>query len=457
MTPDQFLELARVLPEPLILATLNGDILTINRPVATLLKCNRKDLRSKTLLELVNNPPEEVLGYLQACARTRQLLLGSLDFTLPDNESVACRAEGAVIQQGSDESPALILLRLENRASANLDFVVLNEKIHQLSQEIYHRKQIEATLVRNNQELEAALCKLKNTQIKLIQTEKMSSLGQLVAGVAHEINNPITFIHGNLAHGEKYIHDLLQLIQLYESEYPEASAKIQDYKEEIDLDFILEDLDDLLSSMRMGTQRILDIVKSLRNFSRLDESESKAVDVHEGIDSTLVILRNRLQTTLEAGKIEVVRDYGNLPLIECYPGQLNQVFMNLISNAIDALVEADKKRTPEARENNPSQIQISTKPINSNLISISFKDNGLGISENISSHIFDPFFTTKPVGKGTGLGLSISYQIITQLHQGQLVCESIPNQGTEFRVEIPIRQTASKSKLNKPYNLSLVG
>ncbi|MDY7051158.1 ATP-binding protein [Limnospira fusiformis] len=453
MTPEQFLEVASVLPEPLILATVSGDILAANRPVAKLLNCRSKDLRGKNLLEIVENPHDSVLEYLKTCARNRQFSFGSLNFILPNDEHLSCRAEGAVIQPASHESPALILLRLQNSAAANLDFAVLNQKIDQLSQEIHHRKQAEAALSLKNQELEEAFRQLKNTQLQLIQTEKMSSLGQLVAGIAHEINNPVTFIDGNLVHAEEYIETLLQLVQMYETAYPDSSPEIEEFKAEIDLDFVVEDLENLLDSMRKGTQRILKIVKSLRNFSRLDESGCKAVDIHEGIESTLVILRDRLETSLQSGKIEVIRDYGNLPLIECYPGQLNQVFMNLISNAIDALVESDQKPPPDRNSPHSSQIRISTQLIDHKSIRISIKDNGSGICDQVCPHIFNPFFTTKPVGKGTGLGLSISYQIITQLHQGQLICRSTPHQGTELGVEIPIHQTPVKSSRSDPERL----
>jgi nitrogen-specific signal transduction histidine kinase len=279
MTPDRFLEFARVFPEPLLLVTVRGDIISMNQAVAKLLNCNRKELRGRTLLDLVKEASEEVLNYLQTCARNRQFSLGSLTFLLPNEEQLTCRAEGGVIQPASADSPALILLRLEDRSSANLDFLVLNQKIDQLSKEIHHRKQVEATLVQKNEEIEAAFHQVKNTQLKLIQAEKMSSLGQLVAGIAHEVNNPVNFIHGNLGYAEQYLESLLELVKLYRTEYPDPSPKIQAYEEEIDFEFILGDLENLLSSMRMGTQRILDIVKSLRNFSRLDEAEDKKVDI----------------------------------------------------------------------------------------------------------------------------------------------------------------------------------
>ena len=290
-------------------------------------------------------------------------------------------------------------------------------------------------------ELSQTLTDLRHTQIQLIQTEKMSSLGQLVAGVAHEINNPVNFIHGNLIHTEEYAQNLLNLVNLYQQEYPNSTANIEDEIEEIDLDFLRQDFPKLLASMRLGAERIREIVKSLRNFSRLDEAEFKEVDIHEGLDSTLLILFNRLKPTSDHPGIQVMKDYSQIPLVECYPGQLNQVFMNVLSNAIDALHESDKKRTFQDIVSNPSTIQISTELSHSNWVIVRIADNGQGMAEDVRTKLFDPFFTTKPIGKGTGLGLSISYQIVTEKHGGKLDCYSAPGQGAEFAIEIPIRQT----------------
>ena len=335
----------------------------------------------------------------------------------------------------------------------------------QLAEELKERKaaeaalrQSESTLRAQTNQLEKALLELKQAQIQLIQTEKMSSLGQLVAGVAHEINNPVTFIYGNIIHADKYAHDLLELVRLYANHYPQPVPEIEDLVEVIDFDFLVEDFPKLLSSMNMGVNRIRQIVLGLKNFSRLDEAERKPVDIHEGIENTLLILQHRFKP--EAANIQLIKEYGKLPLVECYAGQLNQVFMNLLNNAIDAL-EKDaqkqtywngKKLTSELIKHKPRTIKISTQVVdcchvrafNSEQIQ-SFKnviiriaDNGPGIPKEFKKRIFDPFFTTKPVGEGTGLGLSISYQIVVEKHGGQLQCLSEPGQGTEFIVEIPV-------------------
>jgi signal transduction histidine kinase len=273
-----------------------------------------------------------------------------------------------------------------------------------------------------------------------VQAEKMSSLGQLVAGIAHEINNPVSFIHGNLAHLQEYAHDLLDFVELYEKHYPDPAPEIQAHAEAIDLEFLQSDLPKVLNSMRMGTDRIRQIVLSLRNFSRIDEAEFKAANLYEGLNNTLLILQHRLKARPERPEIEVIKDYDTLPEIECYPGQLNQVLMNVLTNAIDALEEGNAKRTYQDIENKPNQITIRTTVLDSQWIKIAIADNGPGIPEAVQHRIFDPFFTTKPVGKGTGMGLSISYQIITQKHGGQLKCFSKLGEGSEFVIQIPIHQ-----------------
>ncbi|MDY6805913.1 MAG: CHASE domain-containing protein [Cyanobacteriota bacterium] len=291
-----------------------------------------------------------------------------------------------------------------------------------------------AISIKYTSELEAAMEKLKSTQAQLIQAEKMSGLGQLVAGVAHEINNPVSFIYGNIYPAKDYSEHLLKLLELYQEEYANPSETIQDFAADIDVDFIKDDLPKIIESMKIGAQRIQKIVLSLRNFSRLDESQVKLANIHEGIESTLIILKSRLTANGEKPEINIIKKYGNLPLLECYPGQLNQVFMNLIANGIDALEEL------RDRNNFTPTITISTIALANKEIIIKIEDNGPGIPEEILEDIFNPFFTTKPPGKGTGLGLSIAYSIIVEKHGGQLKCISQKGKGTEFTITIPMVQ-----------------
>ena len=292
-------------------------------------------------------------------------------------------------------------------------------------------------------ELAQALQTLQRTQAQLVQHEKMSSLGQLVAGVAHEINNPVSFIHGNITFANEYFQDFLRVIDLYRRHYPEPNPELADAIDELDVEFLKHDCAKLFRSMTVGTDRIRDIVKSLRTFSRLDEAEVKAINLHEGIESTLTILQTRLKAQSWRPAIQVMKDYGELPRIECYAGQLNQVFMNILSNAIDALEERDRHRTQAQMKETPSTIHIQTEAVckgdGTGRILIRIRDNGPGIDDEVRAKLFDPFFTTKPVGQGTGLGLSISYQIVVDRHQGQLSCYSPPGNGTEFAIDIPFR------------------
>ncbi|NET05534.1 MAG: HAMP domain-containing protein [Symploca sp. SIO2B6] len=286
-------------------------------------------------------------------------------------------------------------------------------------------------------QLEQALQTLKSTQSQLIQSEKMASLGQFVAGVAHEINNPISFIYGNIAPAQEYASDFLHLLGLYQQHYPNPAPEIRQAAEEMSLEFLMQDFPKLLSSMKMGAERISEIVQSLRSFSYPDQAEMKLVDLHEGIDNTLLILKNSLKANTDHPAIKVIKEYGKLPKVECYSGQMNQVFMNIIANAIDALDDYNQQRTPEQIELEPSTIHISTAFTDSETFLISIKDNGPGIPPEVQKKMFNPFFTTKPVGKGTGLGMYISYQIVVERHRGQLRCNSLPGQGAEFIIEIP--------------------
>ncbi|MBD2359004.1 PAS domain S-box protein [Tolypothrix sp. FACHB-123] len=316
--------------------------------------------------------------------------------------------------------------------------------------DITARKQAEAALLNSEaqlrqqtQKLQTTLKELQHAQTQLIQSEKMSSLGQLVAGVAHEINNPVNFIYGNLNHANTYTQDLLELLELYQKYYPKPAPEIEDFREIIELDFLRSDLPNILKSMQNGAIRIREIVLSLRSFSRLDEAEIKEVNIHEGIDSALMILHSRLKSKNQLPKIEVIKEYGNLPLVECYSGQLNQVLINILANAIDALEDSlinSQASTEKLLLKEEPQIKIYTQIIESEQVKIRIADNGPGIPENVKQRIFDPFFTTKPVGKGTGMGLAISYQIITKQHGGTLECISSPGQGTEFAIAIPLKQ-----------------
>lgn len=378
----------------------------------------------------------EVCRQLKADEKTSQIpviFISALDDVL---DKVKAFDVGGVDYITKPFHGAEVILRIENQINLRMLQLKLQEK---------------------NLLLQKAVDDLQVAELERIQSEKMVSLGQLVAGIAHEVNNPISFIYGNLQYANQYVQDLVNVIGVYQQEYPQPSPKIQEAIADLDIYFVVNDLKNLMSAMHRGANRIREIVQALQNFSRIEESEIKQVNIHEGINSTLVMLEHRLRETANRPEIKLIKEFGDLPLVNCYPGELNQVFMSILNNAIDALdcsiVTSDgllvHNKNKEHRYyfdnttsvpltiNNP-QIRIYTKQIDPKTVKIAIADNGSGIDESLQSRIFDPFFTTKPTGQGKGLGLAISYQIIVKKHQGKITCHSSPGAGAEFIIEIPI-------------------
>ncbi|MCU0515551.1 MAG: CBS domain-containing protein [Oscillatoria sp. Prado101] len=429
--------------------------------------------------------PKEMYGIIEALQHAVEERTSELKQTNErlQTEILERRRAEVALQEAHDELQILVEERTAELKAANA----------RLQQDIFERQRVEVALRQSEsqmrlqaQHLAQTLHELQQTQTQLVQAEKMSSLGQLVAGIAHEINNPVNFIYGNLSYASEYIQDLLRLLNLYRQTYPDPAPEIKEEAQAIELDFLTVDLPKLLDSMKLGAERIRQIVLSLRNFSRLDEADKKRVDIHSGIDSTLLILHHRLKAKSGHPAIDIVQEYGVLPPVDCYAGTLNQVFMNILSNAIDALettcirCQASDDQTlsairsqvtgNEAAKNHLSDplakskicrltshtrpescylkpiIRIRTELIDSNWVAVRIADNGPGMPEEVRQRLFEPFFTTKPVGKGTGLGLSISYQIVVDKHRGQLECVSEPGKGTEFIIQIPVRQ----QKLSTP-------
>lgn len=403
----ELLALFNAIQDVILVLSAEGRYLKIAPSSAPSLYKPPMEMLGKTMHEVL---PEEfadrVLHCIQETLATKKTV--KIEYSLPiDNKEVWFEATIAAM----GEEQAVVVAR-----------------------DISDRKKLEEKLRQQAQDLEETLQELQLTQTQMIHSEKMSSLGQLVAGVAHEINNPVNFISGNINPLNDYIQDLLNLIELYQKHNLDNNLEIQEFINEIDLEYIKEDLPKIVNSMSIGTQRIRKIVLSLRNFSRMDEAEFKQVDIHEGINSTLMILKHRLQD------ITVITNYGELPLLECYVGEMNQVFMNILVNAIDAIEQRKEKDQISDNAEKPGQINIKTQVLDEQWIEIKIIDNGIGMTEETQQQIMNPFFTTKPVGKGTGIGMSISCQIITERHSGILNCKSTLYQGTEFIIRLPINQ-----------------
>ena len=409
----------------------SGQIVKVNYALCEMLDYTSAELEAKTVQEITHSD-----DWSQNCHLFEQLIAGAI---------ANYQTEKRYLKQNQETLWINLTATLIHAPQGNGCYIL------EMFENVTERKQTEAILrqseaqYRNQAEqLKSTLAELQQTQAQLVQSEKISSLGQLVAGIAHEINNPVNFISGNLTHADSHIQDLLNLIRLYQKHYPQPSAEILAKTESADLDFLLEDLPKLFSSMKVGSERIHQLILSLCNFSRLNEADVKAVNIHEGIESTLMLLQNRLQANDLHPAIQVVKDYSDLPLVECYAKQLNQVFMNILLNAIEALerkwsIEEWHPKAGQPEEWQSPKIWIQTL-LKGDRAVMQISDNGTGFSEQVKARLFDPFFTTKAIGEGTGLGLSVSYQVIVGNHQGQLQCRSTPGQGAEFTIQIPLQR-----------------
>lgn len=403
----------------------------------------------------------ETCKWLQASAEFKDIPILFMTALSDPADKVKAFDLGAVdyLTKPFQQEEVLARIRLHLRLRSLTQ--TLKEQNQQLQKEVEDRIEAEAALqelartleqrVRDRTlELSNSFEELQNTQTQLIQTEKMASIGEIVAGVAHEINNPIGFIAGNLKHLEEAIAEILDHLHLYQNHCTPSIAAIKEHEEQIDLNYLIEDIPHMLHAMKLGVDRIGNISISLRNFSRADTSAKVVGDLLEGIESTLLILQHRLKGNSNRPSIKIIKEYNELPPIPCYPAQLNQVFMNLLANAIDALEEKyqtdgeklkskkDKSEFLDLPEGEQPTIWIRTESIDDRGVIIRIADNGAGIDPEICDRLFEPMFTTKPRGKGTGLGLSISRQIVEERHGGSLTCHSIPGEGSEFAIAIPI-------------------
>lgn len=399
----------------------------------------------KTLREMLAGEPKITCHFCSSAQRAVQMAIDLaptvilLDVNMPEVDGITLvrqlRAHPditdiPIVMLSANDDPQLKARSFETGANDYLvklpDAIELIARLRYHSQAFLNRQARTEALLAQAQakQLAQALQELKKTQAQLIQSEKLSSLGQMIAGIAHEITNPVNFIHGNLKYIDEYVQGLLQLVNLYQDHYPEPAAPIQEYLELINHEFVVGDLPKTLNSTKVGVDRLVQIVKSLHNFSRQDQTKTQRADIHQGLDSTLLILNHRLKR-----QIQIVKQYGSLPLVECYPAQLNQVFMNILNNAIDALL--DDLEQPN------KQITIATQLLESNQVEVQIQDNGPGIPPVVLDKLFDPFFTTKPAGKGIGLGLSICQQIIKR-HQGTIAVDSSPKHGTTFLIRFAV-------------------
>lgn len=422
----------------IVIINQKGTVSFVNPCAECLFNCKAEELLGK-----------EFFGALvvegTSCEMDTEIIAG-VGETATEEKICVVQTHVEIIRQDNQKLSAEMRV-VETEWEAEAAYLVSLRDITERKQTEAALRQSEARFREQAHQLKETLNELQRTHEQLVQSEKMSSLGLLIAGIAHEINNPVNFINGNLEHINQYTQELLKLLNLYQHHYPQPVKEIQAEIESADLDFVIDDLPKIVSSMKLGVERICQIVVSLRKFTRIDEAEMKPINIHEGIDSTLLILQNRLTCQVGAKErekvnpqIRIIKEYGKIPEVECYSGSINQVLMNIISNAIDALEDYNLQRSPNEIATHPSIIRICTEMCDRDFVTIKITDNGPGIISDVKKRIFDPFFTTKPVGKGTGLGLSISYQIIVDKHGGELKCNSQLGEGTEFLIKIPIRQ-----------------